>query len=282
MSDTWTEWVRSGAWMSNDSRSLPLMPGLMRDALALGLDPEVRTLALITRVSAEPQLAARVLQLANFAANAPMRAVTSVDEAVVRLGTRAVQRALMAACIESWAQPNIYGSEGVAQVDHALGTACMAGLVAELAGADPDEAFANGLLHDVGKLFLLKSRSEFVRRGGAAPTRDEIDETIAECHAAVGDMSMHLWGLPAALREPIRFHHTPLEAPTYGNEASVAYVANRLSHRYGFGCDAEMDETFATDPVFTAMGGTEKWLGELDAKAPHLYEALRQAVPTKH
>jgi hypothetical protein len=51
MSDTWSHWVRSGAWLSADGRTLPLMPGLMRDALALGLDPDAKPAALIKRVS---------------------------------------------------------------------------------------------------------------------------------------------------------------------------------------------------------------------------------------
>jgi HD-like signal output (HDOD) protein len=278
MSDTWAQWVRTGAWLSTDGRNLPLMPGLMRDALSLGLDPDVKPIALIKRVSTEQQLAARVLQLANLAANAPLRAVTSVDEAVVRLGTRAVQRAVMAACIESWSQPNIYGPEGLSQMDHALGTACMAGLVAELAGADPDEAFAYGLLHDVGKLFLLKSRADYMRRGGAAPTQEELDQTVAECHATIGDTAMHLWGLPSALREPIRFHHTPFEAPTYSNEAAVAYVANRLSHRYGFGCAANRDESIVDDTVCSSIGVDEEWMTEMDGKAEPLFQAIRKGL----
>ena len=273
-SETWTHWIRSGDWLSADGRTLPLMPGMMRDALALGLDPDVRPVALINRISAEQQLAARVLQLANLAATAPLRVVTSVDEAVVRLGTRAVQRALMSACIESWSQPNLYGAEGVPQMHHALGTACMAGLVAELAGADPDEAFAYGLLHDVGKLFLLKSRTDFARRGGELPAREDFDQTVKDLHPAVGDLAMQLWGLPPALREPIRFHHMPADAPTYGTEAAVAYMADRLSHRYGFGCEATPDEALLDDAVCGSIGVTEEWLAEMDGKAQPLFDVI--------
>jgi HD-like signal output (HDOD) protein len=278
MSDTWAEWVRAGRWLSADGRSLPLMPGFMRDALTLGLDPDVTTSVLIRRIAAEPQLTAKVLQLANAAASAPRRAVLSVDDAVVRLGVRAVQRAILSACIESWSQPNIYGAEGLPQVEHALGTGCMATLVAELAGTDPDEAFACGLLHDVGKLFLLKSRADFVRRGGAAPSRRDADDTLAECHTVVGDLSMQLWGLPDALREPIRCHHQPLDARTYGEAASVAYVANRLSHRYGFGCDPEPGTDLLADSVCTSMGLTAEWVADMDGKAKALFYAIRTGV----
>jgi HD-like signal output (HDOD) protein len=278
MPDSWERWVTSGAWLATDGQNLPLMPGLMRDALALGLAPDVTPQALIKRISAEQQLAARVLQLANLAANAPLRAVTSIDEAVVRLGTRAVQRALMSACMESWAQPNIYGAEGRALMSHALGTGCMAALVAEAVNADPDEAFAYGLLHDVGKLFLLKLRSDFARRRGAAPSRDEFDRTVTARHAEIGEMAMHRWGLPAALGEPIRFHHAPLQAPTYGTEATIAYVANRLSHRYGFGCTAIPDASLTEDSICASSGVTDRWLAEMDGKAESIFEGIRKGL----
>ena len=278
MQASWEHWVTSGAWLATDGQNLPLMPGLMRDALALGLDPEVTPQALIKRISTEQQLAARVLQLANLAANAPLRAVTSIDEAVVRLGTRAVQRALMSACMESWAQPNIYGAEGRALMAHALGTACMAALVAEAADADADEAFAYGLLHDVGKLFLLKLRSDCARRRGPSPTTEEFEQTLTAHHAEVGEMAMHRWGLPAALREPIRFHHAPLEAPIYSNEASVAYVANRLSHRYGFGCPPTPDEPLTDDSICTATCVNDRWLVEMDGKAASIFDGIRKGL----
>ena len=274
MQGSWEQWVTSGGWLETDGQNLPLMPGLMRDALALGLDPEVTPQALIKRISAEQQLAARVLQLANLAANAPLRAVTSIDEAVVRLGTRAVQRALMSACMESWAQPNIYGAEGRALMAHALGTACMAALVAEAADTDADEAFAYGLLHDVGKLFLLKLRSDAARRRGPSPTAEEFEQTMTAHHAEVGEMAMHRWGLPAALREPIRFHHTPLEAPIYGHEGSVAYVANRLSHRYGFGCPATPEDTLTDDAICAATCVNDFWLAEMDTKASSIFDGI--------
>jgi len=69
MPDSWEQWVTSGAWLATDGQNLPLMPGLMRDALALGLAPDVTPHALIKRISTEQQLAARVLQLANLAAS---------------------------------------------------------------------------------------------------------------------------------------------------------------------------------------------------------------------
>ena len=97
-------------------------------------------------------------------------------------------------------------------------------------------------------------------------------------HAEVGEMAMHRWGLPGALREPIRFHHTPLDAPIYGNEASVAYVANRLSHRYGFGCPATPDEPLTEDTICASTGVTDRWLAETDTKASSIFDGIRKGL----
>ena len=60
-------------------------------------------------------------------------------------------------------------------------------------------------------------------------------------------------------------------------EVAVAYVANRLSHRYGFGCPATPDEDLAGDPVFVRLGLTQTWLASMDAKAPDLMASAQAA-----
>ena len=47
MPDSWEQWVTSGAWLATDGQNLPLMPGLMRDALALGLAAGNRNMGLM-------------------------------------------------------------------------------------------------------------------------------------------------------------------------------------------------------------------------------------------
>jgi hypothetical protein len=54
-------------------------------------------------------------------------------------------------------------------------------------------------------------------------------------------------------------------------------MANRLSHRYGFGCPA--DETnLLEDTSCTGLGLNEKWLADLDGRAPGLFQVARQIV----
>jgi hypothetical protein len=53
--------------------------------------------------------------------------------------------------------------------------------------------------------------------------------------------------------------------------------ANRLAHRYGFGCAADSADLFE-DAICTKAGLNETWLGDLDRRAPGLFQVARQIV----
>ena len=55
------------------------------------------------------------------------------------------------------------------------------------------------------------------------------------------------------------------------------YVANRLAHRYGFGCAADSAHLFE-DAICTKAGLNETWLEDLDRRAPGLFQVARQIV----
>ena len=88
---------------------------------------------------------------------------------------------------------------------------------------------------------------------------------------------MKQWALPEALEHPVRYHHQPDASPHHKDLATVVYVANRLAHRYGFGCPAD-DANLLEDAVCTKVGLSERWLADLDRRAPGLFQVARQIV----
>jgi hypothetical protein len=82
---------------------------------------------------------------------------------------------------------------------------------------------------------------------------------------------------PRRSRHPIRFHHDPEAYPNHKSQATVAYVANRLAHRYGFGCATD-SANLLEDQVCTKVGLNDAWLGDLDRRAPGLFQVARQIV----
>jgi putative nucleotidyltransferase with HDIG domain len=274
----WSAWVESGEWADSSDAAMPMLPALAADVMSLAIDPEV-SIARIARVIAKDQvLATRVLRLANSAYCAPMQEITTVNDAIVRMGTGPVRNVVLAVCFTSRLQgANVYGAQGRELMDHAIGTAYLARLIAEKLNEDADEAFMCGLLHDLGKLLLLKLSRDFIKYGAPTPSTQEIEKVYTEWHPEIGARLMKQWQLPEALEHPVRFHHDPEACPNHKSQATVAYVANRLAHRYGFGCTAD-SANLLEDTVCTKIGLSETWLADLDRRAPGLFQVARQIV----
>jgi HD-like signal output (HDOD) protein len=246
--------------------------------MILALDPDVSVTQLARVTSRDQVLAARMLRLANSAYCAPLQEITTISEAVVRLGTASVRNVVLATCMASRLQSgNTYGAHGRGLAAHGIGTAFLAQLIARVAVVNQEEAFLYGLVHDIGKLLVLQLSKDYVRGGGKAPSDDEVRTLVEVRHAEFGGRVLREWRLPPVIEEPVVYHHRPDECVSHPFEASVCYMADRLSHRYGFGCDASPDAPVLEDPIAGKLGLTEAWLTDLDARAPELFKNAADA-----
>ena len=276
---TWQEWVESGEWTRMDDSAVPMLPTLATEVMRLAMDPDVSVVRLARVIAKEQVLAVKVLRLANSAFCGSNSEIATLNEAIVRTGTAAVRNTVLTVCVSSQLQKaSVYGVEGRGLAEHALGTAVLSWLVAGHAKADADEAMVYGLLHDVGKLFLASMRKTFVDGGGAAPTDDGYEAVVRERHPRVGEWMLRRWQLPEMLRQVVLYHHAPEECADYPVQARVVYVANLLSHRYGFGCPAKKDDELLEDPVCKEFGITAAWLADADKRAPGLFDTARHIV----
>lgn len=277
---SWDEWIDSRQWRGARDVALPMLPAFIHDVLPLLLETDLSVVRVAHVIAKEQVLATRVLRLANSAYCAPLQEVTTLNDAIVRMGTAAVRNVAFAACFAARLQAgDAYGPQSRALGDHAIGTAYLARLVAERAGTDPEEAFVHGLLHDIGKLLLLKLQRDFVEAGGRLPSPSDLAWCVRDRHAALGAEVLRLWNLPLGIQQPVEFHHEPAGAdPDFRRDAAVVYVANRLSHRYGFGCewDSTIDPT--ADPLAATLDLTPDWLADIDRRAPGLFAVARQSL----
>jgi putative nucleotidyltransferase with HDIG domain len=272
-------WFRSGAWRELPGSSLPAMPPLATELLELASDPDVAQGRVATAVAKDPVLATRVLGFANSAAMASVVTVTSINEAILRLGTRRVCNIALADRMASgFSDTRVYGDLGRSLRDHSIGAAYVAYLIADGARVPADEAFLFGLLHDIGKLYVLKlvhDRGQPVPAGVIGPRRLAL---VADMHAEVGAHLVREWGLPERLHDPVAWHHEPSQATRDPRAASVAYTANRLAHRYGFGVPRDEAWDALADSEVHELGIDEAKLAHLDARAPGLFEVARKSL----
>jgi putative nucleotidyltransferase with HDIG domain len=273
----WPAWIRSSEWRGSGDRTIPVLPALAHRAITVALDPNVSIPQLAHVVSKDPALATRVMHLANAAYCAPLQQVTTLTEAIVRMGTAATRNLVIVACLSSRGfEARVYGPEGRRQFDHAVGAAYMAYLVAELARVDPDEAFLSGLLHDIGKLLLLKLARDYTRWFAVPVSAEELDDVLASEHSTLGALLLRELQLPRCLIERVMWHHDP-QSSAHPLDAEVTYLADRLSHRYAFGCDRD-EGPIIDDGRCVRIVPTEAWIESVDDRAPGLYEMAKQVL----
>lgn len=258
--------------------SLPMLPDLATRVIEMTADPDTPAAQLVRIVSKDPVIASRLLAMANSAYCAPMGEISTVTQAVVRIGTGAVRNLVVTISFYSrMYDQKLYGHDGRRLVDHSIGTAYLARLVGDRAGTSRDEAFLCGLLHDIGKLVILKLAHDHQRQTGTPMDPGELADVLQAEHAEVGARMLHRWNLPTTLEEPILYHHDYRQASRYPRETAVIYLANLLSHRYGFGCIPDVADPLI-DPVCDELGVDEAWLQDTDLHAPGLYDVARQVL----
>lgn len=170
-------------------------------------------------VQRDPALCGRLLNLANSAAMG-VRPVVAVQEAVLRLGMRAVRNlATGFALIDQYSEGACERFDYQQFWSHSLLMAlAMRELAVRTRAAVPDELFACGLMARIGRLALATAYPrEYSELIAQAP---ESDRALVELERGALDLDhnqcsreiLTSFGLPQALVEPVFYHEAPEEA----------------------------------------------------------------------
>ncbi len=200
------EFVKALAFeLSSGKIDLPSFPDVavrVRRALA----DDRTTVEQVTRiVGSEPALAARLLNMANSAMlNRTGKQVTDLKSAIARMGYNMVRSAAI-----SFAMAQIRASANLKSVEeplkelwqHSTYVAALCYFVSKKqTKINPDEAFLAGLLHGIGKLYIL-SRCEKHPVLFANP--EALGQVIRDWHANVGKAIMENWEMAQTLVDAI-------------------------------------------------------------------------------
>jgi HD-like signal output (HDOD) protein len=192
------------AELSEGTVDLPCFPDVVvRISQALS-DPNTDSDRVVTIVGAEPRLAARVIQTANSAAfNSSGKPLTDLRSAITRLGQQMIQSTAMSyamqhlkneASLRSIAQP-------LTELWHrSIAVASVCKLVAARTTVPADEAFLTGLLHGIGKLYIM-ARAASVANGFVS--EHSWIELIGGWQASIGKAVLQSWGFAEEMCEAV-------------------------------------------------------------------------------
>ncbi len=138
------------------SCDIPSAPPVVTDLMSAMSNPMAGAEQIATVISRDPTLVAQLLRVANSPFYGRRGQVASVEAAVMTLGFHAVRNLVVAL-----ATRGVYGKfSGLTRAlwDHANAVAQASGAIARSIGrVSVEDAFAAGLLHDLGMVLLLRA-----------------------------------------------------------------------------------------------------------------------------
>lgn len=187
-------------------------------------------------VNKDSSLAAKLLKLVNSSFYGFPSKIDSISRAVTLLGTKEISSLALGISV-------LKVFEGIPEHvlnmekfwKHSISCAVFSGLISSRMGSLSEERFfVAGLLHDLGRLIMIKSMPNACLKALIMSIEENIPLYQAEesffgfNHARVGGLLCREWKMPVTLEEMVFNHHEPDKARNI-SEAGVVHLANILS-----------------------------------------------------
>ncbi len=211
---------------------LPHMVQEVRDLLEKS-DPSMEDLAKI--VAKDAVISSKLISLANSALYKGLDSATTLNAALQRLGLKETL-----SLITTLANKNLYVSEQ-AELNrllhslfiHSLACACCARFIAsELGEKEVEGFFLTGIIHDIGKVLLLKAVSDISPNESFAD--QALHSAIQEVHTVFGAVLIKKWGFSKPYVQAVEFHHWSHFPEGTQKELLVLHIADVLVKSLGY------------------------------------------------
>jgi putative nucleotidyltransferase with HDIG domain len=230
-------------------------------------DPNVRLIEKI--ICSDQTLTTQVLRTANSAFFRGLNKVNSIREAIVRLGTNEVANIVTLSAQEvNFRSRDPFVSGLMKKLwQHSVICAIGAQWLARQLKFDPliMEAFTAGLLHDIGKLLILKvievikcSKSVSVQ-----PSETFVFEVLNSLHAEQGYQLSKNWQLPDAYCHVIQAHHD-VDIQTSDTLLILVRMANNACNKMEIGLKSDPELSLETTTEANLLGLNDIFLARLE------------------
>jgi len=193
---------------------LPMLPTVVAQLMALPSNDERFYEKILELAESDPPLSTRLLQLANSASQYPASAVTTIHNAITRIGTHNIMGIILSMAVLKVFVPSTQGQRNLWV--HAIQVAITSRAIATLAPSlqvDPEQAYLCGLMHDIGRFVLFDGATEELARvdemGWRTPQQlIEVENNLYGFnHAELGWHACKKWKLPKLIELCVKEHH---------------------------------------------------------------------------
>jgi HD-like signal output (HDOD) protein len=228
--------------VSSGKVELPSFPDVAVRVRKVLADEQVSNEQIARLVGSDAGLAARVLTLANSAAlNRSGRSVGDLKTAINRIGHNNVRTAAVSFAIAQLRRASELRNiapqlERVWQ--EATLVAALSYSIAARCQLNSDESMLAGLLHNVGKLYILARAN---RHGSLFSDPAALGQVMRDWHANIGKAIVENWGFPEHIAEAIGEHETIDRMVGQADVTDVLTVAVMAAGFMGHEVDFELN-----------------------------------------
>jgi len=226
----------------NQVESIFTMPSIAMQAYSVASDPESTLDDIVEKILLAPALTIKILKIVNSPFYGLSNKISSIKDAVVLLGTEEViNMAFGLSLSESFLNADLKGLMNPNTLwRHSMGTALIAKYLCRNLSQFKDMGiFTAGLLHDLGKVYLIENFSQLyttvlARAEESAVSISAVEQEILGMdHGKIGKSIGENWNLPDPLVHAAAFHHQPSAAGEYSLFAAMIgfsdYLANMVA-----------------------------------------------------
>jgi HD-like signal output (HDOD) protein len=188
----------------------------------------------------DPAISSKIISISNSSYYRGLTANITMEQAVSRLGlivTKQTVDAISNRSLYLGTNPK-YAEVMEGLWGHALSCAHACQVIIETKGIKlSDDPFTLGLLHDIGKLMLLRVIGEMEKneKNGKGLDINEVIDLIEAHHGKAGAVLMKRWAFPGIFMKVAELHDNMGAGSEPGNELLVVQLANVLVKSMGYG-----------------------------------------------
>jgi HD-like signal output (HDOD) protein len=242
--------------------AIPNMPMPVQKVLAYIGNPDADLRQLAKIIEFDPGLTVNVLRMANSSFFGGGAKVSTVKEALMRLGLGRLYQLVIASGVAPLARYAIkgYGLRPGELLEHSVAVAVASETLArELGVVAPPYTFTAGLLVNIGKTvmgsFLEVDAAPILTLAHERQISfEQAEELILGInHAELGALLLEKWGIPAPIVNVVRYRLRPDESPDPDLALDLVHVGDVIAKMTGIGMGIDGLQYAPSEAVFARL-----------------------------